>query len=155
MSLFTHAVITFLISMVPVLELRGSLLYAYAGGLPPLAAAAIAIVGNFVPIPFIILFARRVFAWMNRKSPRLAALAEKIETRATKKSDALRRGVVLGLMIFVAIPLPGTGAWTGALIAAVLNIRMKTALPAIALGVIIAGALVTGIVYGLFGAILG
>jgi uncharacterized membrane protein len=134
--------------MVPVVELRGAIPFGVANGLPHLVAAAVAFVGNCVPVPFIILFVRRVFNWMKRKSKKLGALAERLESRAVSKGGSMQRGIVIGLLIFVAIPLPGTGAWTGALIAAVLDIRLKTAFPAIAAGVAIAAVLVTGIMFG-------
>jgi uncharacterized membrane protein len=148
MSLFTHGVITFLIAMLPVAELRGAIPYGVVNGLPQLLAAGLAVFGNILPVPFIILFARRVFVWMKKKSPRLGKFAEMLERKAEKNKKALSRGMALGLMLFVAIPLPGTGAWTGALIAAVFDIRLKTALPAISAGVGIAGVLVTGLTYG-------
>jgi uncharacterized membrane protein len=148
MNLFSHGVITFLIAMLPVAELRGAIPYGVVNGLPQLLAAVIAVVGNILPVPFIILFARRVFVWMKKKSPKLGRLAEMMERKAEKNRKALNRGMALGLMLFVAIPLPGTGAWTGALIAAVFDIRLKTALPAISAGVAIAGVLVTGLTYG-------
>ncbi|MDR1329191.1 MAG: small multi-drug export protein [Oscillospiraceae bacterium] len=148
MSLFIHGVITFLIAMLPIVELRGAIPYGVASGLPQLWAAGLAVFGNILPVPFIILFARRVFIWMKKKSPRLGRFAEMLERKAEKNKKALSRGMALGLMLFVAIPLPGTGAWTGALIAAVFDIRLKTALPAISAGVGIAGVLVTGLTYG-------
>jgi uncharacterized membrane protein len=140
--------------MVPVVELRGSLIYAAANHIPPLAAAAVAFTGNCLPVPFIILFVRRVFAWIKKHFPKLGRFAEKLEKRAVRKGGEMRRGILLGLCLFVAIPLPGTGAWTGALIAAMLDIRLKTALPAICAGVAIAAVLVTGITYG-FGSLIG
>jgi uncharacterized membrane protein len=143
-----RALITFIVAMVPVAELRAAIPVGVSLGLPHIASAAVAIVGNMVPVPFIILFARRVIVWMKSRSPRLKRLAERLEKRASDKGEALYKGVVIGLMVFVAIPLPGTGAWTGALIAAVLDLRLKYAVPAIALGVVIAGILVTGITFG-------
>ncbi|MDR2614976.1 MAG: small multi-drug export protein [Oscillospiraceae bacterium] len=154
MSLLAHAVITFFIAMLPIVELRGAIPYGVANGLPHIVTAGLAVVGNILPVPFIIVFARRVFAWMKRKSPRLGRIAELFERKAEKNKKALNRGIAIGLMLFVAIPLPGTGAWTGALIAAVFDIRLKTALPAVAAGVVIAGALVTGLMFG-FGSLFG
>ena len=147
MSLFHAALMTFLISMVPVLELRGAIPVGVAGGMPPLVAMCIAIVGNLVPIPFLIVFTRRVFNWLKTKG-RLAAMVEKLEARAAEKSQIVLKYAWIGLCILVAIPLPGTGAWTGALVAAVLNMRLKKAMPAIVLGVIIAGFIVTCLTYG-------
>ena len=147
MSLFHAALMTFLISMVPVLELRGAIPVGVAGGLTPLAAMCIAMVGNLVPIPFLILFTRRVFNWLKTKG-RLRVLVEKLEARAAEKSQVVLKYASVGLCILVAIPLPGTGAWTGALVAAVLNLRLKKAMPAIIIGVVIAGFIVTCLTYG-------
>ena len=147
MTLFHAACMTFLISMVPVLELRGAIPVGVAGGLSPLAAMAIASLGNLVPIPFLIVFTRRVFNWLKTKG-RLRVLVEKLETRAAEKSQVVLKYAWWGLCILVAIPLPGTGAWTGALVAAVLNMRLKKAMPAITVGVVIAGFIVTCLTYG-------
>ena len=147
MSLLHTAFLTFLVAMAPVLELRGAIPLGVAGGLTPLAAMVIAIAGNMVPIPFLILFTRRIFGWLKTHS-RLRLLAERLEARATEKSQLVLRYAWVGLCILVAIPLPGTGAWTGALVAAVLDMRLKKALPVIALGVSIAGFIVTCLTYG-------
>lgn len=140
--------ITFLVSLLPVVELRGAIPIGATLGLPALTNALISIAGNILPVPFIILFCRKVFSWMRRKSARLGKWADWFENRAKAKGEGLYRGELIGLIIFVAIPLPGTGAWTGAIIAAILDIRMKTALPSILAGVLIAGVLVAGITYG-------
>ena len=147
MSLAHTIVMTFLISMVPVLELRGAIPIGVAGGLPPLAAMLIAIAGNLAPVPFLLVFTRRVFNWLKTKG-RIRRLVERLEQRAAKKSQLVMDYAWLGLCILVAIPLPGTGAWTGALVAAVMNMRLKRAMPAIALGVVIAGLIVTCLTYG-------
>lgn len=139
---------TFLISMVPVLELRGAIPIGVAHGLDYRAAIAVSIVGNLVPVPFIVLFIRKIFAWLRTKSERLNGFVTRMEQRALKKSDTVRRARFWGLFLFVAIPLPGTGAWTGALIAAVLNMRLKRAVPVIFLGVIIAGCIITLLTHG-------
>ena len=97
---------------------------------------------------FIILFIRPIFKWMTKKSEKLGRLATKLETKAEGKWDKIHRYQFFALTLFVAIPLPGTGAWSGALIAAVMNMRLRNALPSILLGVLIAGILVTGITYG-------
>ena len=140
-----EAIITFLISMVPVVELRGAIPYAYANGVAPWLAFALSVVGNMVPVPFILLFIRKIFAWM-KKYPRLGKIANKLETRAQNKSSGVKKSEIIGLCILVAIPLPGTGAWTGALVAALMEMRMKRALPTIFLGVLIAGIAVTLVV---------
>ena len=147
MSLAHTIVMTFLISMVPVLELRGAIPIGVAGGLPPLAAMLIAIAGNLAPVPFLLVFTRRVFNWLKTKG-RIRRLVERLEQRAAKKSQLVMDYAWLGLCILVAIPLPGTGAWTGALVAAVMNMRLKRAMPANALGVVIAGFIVTCLTYG-------
>lgn len=139
---------TFLISMVPVLELRGAIPIGVAHGLDYRAAIAVSIVGNLVPVPFIVLFIRKIFAWLRTKSERLNAFVTRMEQRALKKSDTVRRARFWGLFLFVAIPLPGTGAWTGALIAAVLDMRLKRAVPVIFLGVTIAGCIITMLTHG-------
>jgi len=135
--------------MLPVVELRGSIPIGVGMlGLPLHISALVSFLGNMLPIPFVILFTRKVFAWMRRKNQRLANMADKMESSTKSKGINLYRGELIGLMVFVAIPLPGTGAWTGAMIAALLDIRLKAALPAIAAGVFIAGILISGITYG-------
>lgn len=139
---------TLFISMVPVIELRGAIPIAVAQGMNPWEAMVIAIIGNMIPVPFIILFIREIFKWMRKVSPRLDGLVNRLEARADSKADRVRKYEKLGLFLFVAIPAPGTGAWTGALIAAMLDIRMRTALPTIFLGVCTAGLIVTLLTIG-------
>lgn len=139
---------TFFISMLPVVELRLGLPYGIALGLDyPLALTA-AVLGNMLPVPFIILFIRQIFAWMRRHMPKLDGFVAKIESKAHLKGETVQKYGPLGLLIFVAIPLPGTGAWTGALVAAMMEMRLKRAFPAIAIGVLIAGVIVSVITYG-------
>lgn len=133
---------TFLVSMVPIIELRGAIPLAVGHGLDYRIAIPIAVLGNLVPVPFIIIFIKQIFGWIRRKLPKLNGMIDKLEGRAKKKSAALEKGVFWGLFVLVAIPLPGTGAWTGALVAAMLDMRMKRAFPAIALGVVAAGIIV-------------
>ena len=133
---------TFLISMVPVLELRGALPIAQAHGLSQSIAIPVAIVGNLLPVPFIIVFIRNIFSWIRHRLPKFDGLISRLEERAMQKSDRVQKSLFWGLFLFVAIPLPGTGAWTGALIAAMLDIRLKRAFPAIALGVVTAGIVI-------------
>ena len=140
---------TFLIAMVPVLELRGAIPMGIAAGLPPSAACAAAIAGNLLPAPVIILLGRYVANWFRDTrffGPKIAWL----ERRAHLKGRLVRKYRLLGLMILVGIPLPGTGAWTGALVASALDIRMRHALPAIFLGLVIAGVITTTLTLGLF-----
>ena len=152
MSVFHAAWMTFLISMVPVLELRGAIPVGVAGGLTPLAALAIAVVGNLLPVPILILFTRRVFRWLKSKAL-FHAMVEKLEARAARKSRVVLRYAWLGLFILVAIPLPGTGAWTGALVAALLDMRLKNSVPCIFLGVCIAATIMTLITFGVISVI--
>ena len=132
---------TFFLSMVPIIELRGGIPLGLSLGLSPVESFLCAVLGNMLPVPFLILLTRRVFHWLKRL-PRLAPLIEKLEQRGHEKGDLVRKYRTPGLILLVAIPLPGTGAWTGALVATILDIRMKTALPSILLGVLIAGGLV-------------
>ena len=139
---------TFLLSMVPVIELRGGLPYGIALGLDYPLALAVAVLGNMVPVPFIILYIRHIFHWLRKQSPWWHEKIEVLERKAHLKGRLVRKYRTLGLCILVAIPLPGTGAWTGALVAAVLNMRLKQSLPAITIGVIIGGFIVTCLTYG-------
>ena len=142
------ALATFLLSMVPVLELRAAIPFGVAHGLPLWASILISIVGNLVPVPFIIIFIRTIFAWLRTKSGGLDRLVTRLEERAEKKSGVVERYAFWGLFVLVAIPLPGTGAWTGALVAAMLDLRVKRAFPAILLGVLAAGIIVATVTYG-------
>ena len=129
-----------LISMVPVIELRGGLPFAILSGISPFVAFPLCIAANLLPIPFILWFITPIFNWM--KTTRLfRPIAEKLENKAMNKSDKLEKGYFWGLLLFVGIPLPGTGAWTGALLASMLNIPKKKSIPAIALGVCLAAVL--------------
>lgn len=143
-----NLLMTFLISMVPVLELRGAIPLGVLNGLDIRAALAAAIIGNMVPVPFIIIFIRKIFKWMQEKSERLARLVKKFEDKADAKKAKVLKYEFWGLLILVAIPLPGTGAWTGALVAAMLDMQLKRAFPAIFVGVIVAGIIVTIATYG-------
>ena len=142
------ALLTMLISMLPVVELRGGLPAGVAMGLPIPTAYIAALVGNMLPVPFIILFIRPLFQWLRVHVPKLGGFASQLEQRAQEKSVDVARFQLWGLLIFVAIPLPGTGAWTGALIAAVMDMRLRRAVPAIFAGVVIAGLIITVLTYG-------
>lgn len=139
---------TFLVSMVPIIELRGALPMATGAGLDWRIAIVVAIIGNLVPVPFIIMFIRKIFAWMRKQNNFFGKVVEKLENKAFSKRDTIDKYGPWGLWIFVAIPLPGTGAWTGALIAALLDIPLKKSFPAIATGVITAGIIVAFVSYG-------
>ncbi len=140
---------TVLISMVPVLELRAGIPAGVIAGLSIKTAVIAAVIGNLIPIPFIIVFIRRIFSWMKAKSEWLAGIAAKMEAKADKNKEKVLKYEFWGLMLFVAIPLPGTGAWTGALIAAMLDMQLKRAMPAIAAGVLIAAIIVSVATYGI------
>lgn len=142
------SLITFIVSMLPILELRGAIPIGVSLGMSHLGAMGVSIIGNMVPAPFIILFIRKIFAWLRSKSALWQRMIARLEEKAEGKWDKVHRYQFLGLVILVAIPLPGTGAWTGALIASLMDMRLRNALPAIFLGVIIAGVLVTGITFG-------
>ncbi len=135
--------------MLPVVELRGGLPYGIALGLDyPLALMA-ALLGNMLPTPFLILYVRRFLVFLRGKSVWLDRKISALERRAHLKGRLVSKYRALGLCILVAIPLPGTGAWTGALVAAFLNMRLKQAVPAIFLGVCIAAAIMTAVTFGL------
>ena len=134
--------------MVPVIELRGAVPIGYGNGLSIWVAVLVSIVGNLLPVPFIIIFIRRIFALIRKIFPKLDGLITGLEKRAEKKSDKVQKYAFWGLFILVAIPLPGTGAWTGALVAAMLDMRLKRAFPAIALGVVAAGIIVAFVTCG-------
>ena len=139
--------IVFIVSMIPILELRGSLLAAGFFKMDFLSTFVIAVIGNMLPIPFVLLFLNKIFDWM--KKTRLRGAAEWLENKAMKKSDQIQKYGKLGLFLFVAIPLPGTGAWTGSMIAALLRMRKREALPWIFLGVVTAGLIVSLISFGI------
>ena len=139
---------TFLISMVPVIELRGAIPAAVLAGLDIRVALIVAIVGNLVPVPFIIVFIRKIFKWLRQKSRWLGDMVRRMEEKADAKKAQVLRYEFWGLLLLVAIPLPGTGAWTGALVAAMLDMQLKRAFPAIAAGVVVAGLIVTIATYG-------
>ena len=137
----------FLISMLPVVELRGAIPVGAAIGLPWYLNMIVSIVGNLLPVPFILLFSVKAFEFM-KKHNILVKFIEKIENRAKKRSEGLATGEFIGLMLFVAIPFPGTGAWTGALIAALLQFERKRSFIYITRGVLIAAAIMTAASYG-------
>ena len=140
---------TFFISMIPVAELRVGLPYGIASGLPyPLALIA-AVAGNMLPVPFIVVYIQRVFRWLRLHIPRMDSFITGMEEKADTKGETVKRVGPLGLLLFVAIPLPGTGAWTGALVATLLDIRIQVALPCILIGVLIAGGVTLGVASGI------
>lgn len=139
---------TFVISMIPVIELRGAIPIATSYKLDFRVAVITAIIGNLVPVPFIIVFIKRIFALMRRKSAKLDLFVTKLEKRADSKAATVQKYEFWGLFLLVAIPLPGTGAWTGALVAAMLDMPLKKAFPAILLGVVGAAIIVSFVTFG-------
>ena len=148
-SLYKYPLLaTFLTALLPVVELRGALPLGVSLGLPHLTAYIVAVVGNLVPVPFIILFARSIFKWLKKHVPFLRKIVVRLEWRARSKRSYIDKWSLLGLFLLVAIPLPGTGAWTGALVAALFDIRLKRAMPVIAAGVAAAGLIVLAVTFG-------
>lgn len=140
--------LTFLFSMVPVAELRVGIPYGVSLGLNYWVAALVAVAGNLFPVPAIILYLRRIFSWLRKKSRRFDAGIRYMESRAENKGEQVKKYGAIGLFLLVAIPLPGTGAWTGALVAAVLGLRLKNALPPIFFGVCAAAVIVLALTFG-------
>ena len=144
----------FIISLLPILELRGGLLAASLLKVEYLTALPICVIGNILPIPFILLFIRRIFALLKRTKT-FRPLVERLEHRAMGKSDRIKEYEFVGLLLFVGIPLPGTGAWTGALIASLLQIDLKKSSIAILLGVGLAAIIMSFVSYGVLANLLG
>ena len=144
----------FIISLLPILECRGGLLASKLLALPLLRAIPICVIGNILPIPFILLLIKKILKWMHGK-PLIGRFADWLERRAERKSGSVAAAEFVGLMLFVGIPLPGTGAWTGSLIAALLDIDFKKAIAAELIGVAIATTIMSIVSYGLLGLIIG
>ena len=144
---FGKCIFTMLVSMVPIIELRGGLPFGVALGLPYHLAFPFAVLGNIITAPFIIVYSRRIFLLMRRYMPRLNGMVDKLEKKAHLKGQKVQKYQYLGLWIFVAIPLPGTGAWTGSLVAAFLDMRLKKALPAVIMGVLTAGCIMLALTH--------
>lgn len=139
---------TFCISMVPIIELRAGLPYGIALGLKyPLALLA-AVLGNMLPVPFIVFFIEKIFAWMRKHMPKMDSFVSKMEAKAESKKELIQKYGAIGLIILVGIPLPGTGAWTGSLVAAILDMPPKKAFPCIFIGVLLAAAIMTALTFG-------
>ena len=142
---------TLVTAMLPILEIRGAIPVGVASGLDPWLAFAVRFVGNMLPIPILILLTRKVIEWL-KKHNMLVKLTAWLENKGSKGAQKVRKYSFWGLFILVAIPLPGTGAWTGALVASLLDMRLKRALPAIAMGVAVAGLIVLLVTYGVISA---
>ncbi len=140
----------FLCSMVPIIELRGAIPMGAALDIPFYINYIVSVVGNMIPVPFILLFIRHILHWM-KKVPKLDKIAIWVENKAEKNKAKVLKYATFGLYVFVALPLPGTGAWTGALVAAMLDMRMKRSIPAILLGVMTAGVIMSLASYGAIG----
>ena len=149
----SNNIVIFVISMIPILELRGGLLVAAILKVSMQQAIPICILGNILPIPFILLFIKQIFTWF-KKVPGIGKIVLKLEERAMKKSKGMKQGEFWGLVLFVGVPLPGTGAWTGAMIASLLEMDFKKASLAIFLGVVLATIIMTIVSYGAVGALV-
>lgn len=147
-----NELVVFVISLFPILELRGGMIAAKLLDVEFVKAFFICYVGNILPLPFILLFIRKIFQYL-KKFKKIGNLIEKLELRSMRKSESVKKYRLWGLLAFVAIPLPGTGGWTGSLIAALLDMRISHSFPVIALGVLIANVIMSIFSYGLLGAI--
>ena len=139
--------IAFIISLLPILELRGGLIAARLLKIDWVWAFIICWIGNMLPVPFILLFFRKILKFLQRRPGLMKKFADWLERKTLKNRAKVERYQNIGLLLFVAIPLPGTGAWTGAMLASLLDMRMKRALPMITLGVLCAGVIMLGVSY--------
>ncbi len=146
-------VFVFLVSMFPLIELRGGVLISSVLGIPLLKANIICIIGNIIPIPFILLFIKAIFRFMKAHNI-LKGLVVKLEERAAKKNSGRDKGEFLFLLLFVGIPIPGTGAWTGSLIASLFDFDIKKASIAIFIGILLAAVIMDIVSYGVLGSII-
>ena len=149
----SREMIVFVISMVPILELRGGLLAASVLNIDIVRAIFYCVIGNIIPVPFILLL---ITPLLNRlkKTKTFRPMVEKLEKRAMGKSELIEKYEFWGLVLFVGIPLPGTGAWTGSLIASLLGIKFKKAFPAVLVGIVLATVIMSIVSYGLLGALI-
>ena len=147
LGIFGNLFGVFILSMSPILELRGSIPVGAVLGYEWWQVYLTAVLGNLVPVPFIVVFLRAVLDWL-KKFGIFKKLAEKVEKIGNEKASRITKGIKIGIFLFVAIPLPGTGAWTGALISSMLNLKLKDCFVPIAMGVLSAGAIMTVITYG-------
>lgn len=148
-KLIPEELVAFVISLLPVLECRGGMIASYLMGIPFWKAFLICYIGNMLPLPFIILFIRKIFDFL-RRYKFFAKIIKRLEAKTERNKDKILRYESWGLLIFVAIPLPGTGGWTGAMMAGLLDMRFKRALPVLAVGVFIAGLIMSAVTYGIF-----
>lgn len=153
MNDFLKNIIIFLVSMLPLIELRGAIPIAVGMGLPKLRSFIIAIIGNMLPVPFIYLFARKILIWGKDKKfigKFFTWCLEKGEKGGQKLQAKAGRSLFVALLLFVGIPVPGTGAWTGTLAASLLNLDFKKTITAVMLGVLLAGLIMMAISFGIF-----
>ena len=146
--------LTFGTALLPVLEIRGAIPVGIANGLDAWTAYIVGVVGNMLPIPFLILLARHIIAWLQKHNI-LVKFTSWLQRKGEEKSEVVQRYSFWGLLILVAIPLPGTGAWTGSLIAALLGMRFRKAFSAVLVGIAIATVIMSALSYGLLGVIFG
>ena len=139
--------------MVPVIELRGAIPYGVSQDIPIWICFVVSTIGNLIPVPFIIIFIRKIILVMKKMSKNIRKFAEWLERKAEKNKEKVLKYEFWGLMLLVAIPLPGTGAWTGSLVAAMLDMQFKRALPAIVVGVMVAGIIVSMVAAGVIAVI--
>ena len=149
----SREITVFIISMVPILELRGGLIAASLLQIPIIKAIWYCVIGNIIPVLFILLLITPIFAWLKQTSL-FRPLVEKLEHKAMGKSEQIEKYQFWGLVLFVGIPLPGTGAWTGSLIASLLGVKFKKAFPAVILGIVMATIIMSIFSYGLLGALI-
>ncbi|MDO4453988.1 MAG: small multi-drug export protein [Eubacteriales bacterium] len=149
-GVLSKELIAFVVSMVPILELRGGLLAASWMHIDMIRAIVICVIGNIIPIPFILLLITKIFNKL-KQTRTFKPMVEKLENKALGKKEQIEKYEFWGLVLFVGIPLPGTGAWTGALIASLLGIRFRKAFPAIILGILLATCIMTIVSYGILG----
>ena len=148
----SRELIIFIISMIPILELRGGLLAASLLKVSAVKAIPICIIGNIIPVPFILLLITPIFNWL-KQTKTFRPMVEKMEARALSKREQVEKYEFWGLVLFVGIPLPGTGAWTGSLIAALLGMKFKKAFPAVIVGICMATVIMWFISYVLLGGV--
>ena len=149
----SREMVIFIISMIPILELRGALLVAGPVlGVPVAKAIPLCVIGNIVPVPFILLLITPIFTWL-KGTKTFKPMVHRLEARAMSKSDQIEKYEFWGLVLFVGIPLPGTGAWTGSLIAALLGVKFRKAFPAVVLGICMATVIMWFISYVLLGGV--
>lgn len=153
---FGKELVVFIISILPILELRGGLIAASLLNVSPLTGYIVSIIGNTLPVPFILLFINKILDWMGKSKIKwMNKLSKWLDKKARKHKDSIEKYGYLGLTLFVGVPLPGTGAWTGCLAASVLNMNKKKSFISIMLGIIMASIIMMLISYGLLKRIVG